>query len=185
MNKTRISPRKAYTDIQSWSEWGTGKIGSVLLYPVFTRQHSGHKGTDRVGTAPQEGQARCAFCGQLLDDFQFEQEQGSRRQILSVVGSTQYQRSLGRREWRYPQLTSRYRGSRLQGIPGKESSRAGIHRYDPECPAVSRCDRSTRGFTNCLRDGSGVRTLAGKLRRTRSTSAAQRADQELKRVQKS
>jgi multiple sugar transport system substrate-binding protein len=36
VNKHKISPRKAYTDVQSWNEWGTNKIGSVLLYPVFT-----------------------------------------------------------------------------------------------------------------------------------------------------
>jgi len=34
--KHKISPQKAYTDVQSWNEWGTRKIGSVLLYPVFT-----------------------------------------------------------------------------------------------------------------------------------------------------
>ena len=36
VNKTKISPRKAYTDVQSWNDWGTRKVGSVLLYPVFT-----------------------------------------------------------------------------------------------------------------------------------------------------
>jgi ABC-type glycerol-3-phosphate transport system substrate-binding protein len=36
VNKHKISPRKAYTDVQSWNEWGTHKIGSILLYPVFT-----------------------------------------------------------------------------------------------------------------------------------------------------
>ena len=36
VNRHKISPRKAYTDVQSWNEWGTNKIGSVLLYPVFT-----------------------------------------------------------------------------------------------------------------------------------------------------
>ena len=36
VNKLKISPRKAYTDVQSWNEWGTRKVGAVLLYPVFT-----------------------------------------------------------------------------------------------------------------------------------------------------
>ena len=34
--KHKISPQKGYTDVSSWNEWGTRKIGSVLLYPVFT-----------------------------------------------------------------------------------------------------------------------------------------------------
>ncbi len=36
VNKHKISPRKAYTDAQSWNDWATHKVGSVLLYPVFT-----------------------------------------------------------------------------------------------------------------------------------------------------
>ena len=36
VNKTRISPKKMYGDVQSWNEWATRKVGSVLLYPVWT-----------------------------------------------------------------------------------------------------------------------------------------------------
>ena len=38
VNKTRISPKKMYTDVQAWGEWATRKVGSVLLYPVWTAQ---------------------------------------------------------------------------------------------------------------------------------------------------
>ena len=36
VNKHHISPRKMYTDVQAWTEWATRKVGSVLLYPVWT-----------------------------------------------------------------------------------------------------------------------------------------------------
>lgn len=36
VNKHKISPKKMYTDVQAWSEWSTRKVGSVLLYPVWT-----------------------------------------------------------------------------------------------------------------------------------------------------
>jgi ABC-type glycerol-3-phosphate transport system substrate-binding protein len=36
VNKHRIAPRKMYSDVQAWSEWATRKVGSVLLYPVWT-----------------------------------------------------------------------------------------------------------------------------------------------------
>src|SRR4051794_21099284 len=36
VNKYKISPRKLLTDVQSWNDWSTHKIGSVLLYPVWT-----------------------------------------------------------------------------------------------------------------------------------------------------
>jgi len=36
VNKHKISPRKMYTDVQAWTEWATRKVGSVLLYPVWT-----------------------------------------------------------------------------------------------------------------------------------------------------
>jgi hypothetical protein len=32
----KISPQKSYTDVEAWNDWGTRKVGSALLYPVFT-----------------------------------------------------------------------------------------------------------------------------------------------------
>lgn len=56
VNTLKISPRKAYTDVQSWNEWGTNKIGSVLLYPVFTANILATK--IRTASAPPPRKAR-------------------------------------------------------------------------------------------------------------------------------
>ena len=36
VHKHKISPQKLYTDVQAWGDWGTRKIGAILLYPVWT-----------------------------------------------------------------------------------------------------------------------------------------------------
>jgi ABC-type glycerol-3-phosphate transport system substrate-binding protein len=59
----KISPRKAYTDIQSWSEWGTRKIGSVLLYPVFTANILATKVRSATAPAPMKVKHGAHFAG--------------------------------------------------------------------------------------------------------------------------
>ncbi len=36
VHRRKISPQKLYTDVEAWNDWGTRKVGAVLLYPVFT-----------------------------------------------------------------------------------------------------------------------------------------------------
>ena len=63
VNKQKISPRKAYTDVQSWNEWGTNKIGSVLLYPVFTANILATKIRTASAPPPQRARRGAHFAG--------------------------------------------------------------------------------------------------------------------------
>jgi len=61
--KHKISPQKAYTDVQSWSEWGTRKIGSALLYPVFTANILATKVRSATKIAPRKVRHAAHFAG--------------------------------------------------------------------------------------------------------------------------
>jgi ABC-type glycerol-3-phosphate transport system substrate-binding protein len=63
VNKLQISPRKAYSDVQAWSEWGTNKIGSVLLYPVFTANILATKIRSATAPAPKKVRRGAHFAG--------------------------------------------------------------------------------------------------------------------------
>jgi len=62
-HKHKISPHKAYTDVQSWNEWGTRKIGSVLLYPVFTANILATKVRSASKVIPRKVRHACHFAG--------------------------------------------------------------------------------------------------------------------------
>lgn len=59
----KISPRKAYTDNQAWAEWGTHKVGSVLLYPVFTANILASKVRSASAPPPQRKSRGAHFAG--------------------------------------------------------------------------------------------------------------------------
>ena len=59
----KISPQKAYTDVQSWNEWGTRKIGSVLLYPVFTANILATKVRSATKVIPRKVRHAAHFAG--------------------------------------------------------------------------------------------------------------------------
>jgi ABC-type glycerol-3-phosphate transport system substrate-binding protein len=61
--KHKISPQKAYTDVQSWNEWGTRKIGSVLLYPVFTANILATKVRSATKVIPRKVRHAAHFAG--------------------------------------------------------------------------------------------------------------------------
>lgn len=63
VNKEKISPRKAYTDVQSWNEWGTNKVGSILLYPVFTANILATKVRTASAPPPKKAQRGAHFAG--------------------------------------------------------------------------------------------------------------------------
>ena len=184
VNKLKISPRKLYTDVQAWSEWGTRKVGSVLLYPVFTANILATKVRSIDRAAAAEGEPRGALRGQLLDDLDLEQEQGGGGEVLPVVGADPDQRAMGRRERRDPELAGgdrhvrsssssspRIRSGRRSSTPSRTRGRS------PRSSAFPRSSRSCRRW--CRR-----RCSAARRPRTRSSKAAMRADPELKRMQK-
>lgn len=63
VNKLKISPRKLYTDVQAWSEWGTRKVGSVLLYPVFTANILATKVPSMTAPPPKKAIRGAHFAG--------------------------------------------------------------------------------------------------------------------------
>ncbi len=63
VNKLKISPRKLYTDVQAWSEWGTRKVGSVLLYPVFTANILATKVRSATAPPPRKANRGAHFAG--------------------------------------------------------------------------------------------------------------------------
>ena len=63
VNKTRISPKKMYTDVQAWGEWATRKVGSVLLYPVWTAQILNTKIRSVTAPPPRRKQRGAHFAG--------------------------------------------------------------------------------------------------------------------------
>ncbi len=61
--KHKISPRKMYTDVQAWSEWPTRKVGSVLLYPVWTSAFLASKVPSMTAPPPKRAQRGAHFAG--------------------------------------------------------------------------------------------------------------------------
>ncbi len=63
VNKHRVSPRKMYTDVQAWTEWATRKIGSVLLYPVWTAGILASKVPSMTAPPPRRAKRGAHFAG--------------------------------------------------------------------------------------------------------------------------
>jgi len=63
VNKQKVSPRKVYTDVQAWSEWGTRKVGSALLYPVFTANILATKVPSMTALPPRRVKRGAHFAG--------------------------------------------------------------------------------------------------------------------------
>lgn len=63
VNKHKISPRKMYTDVQAWTEWATRKVGSVLLYPVWTTAILNSKVPSMTAPPPRRVKRGAHFAG--------------------------------------------------------------------------------------------------------------------------
>jgi ABC-type glycerol-3-phosphate transport system substrate-binding protein len=63
VNKHKISPKKLYTDVQAWSEWSTRKVGSVLLYPVWTSGILASKVPSMTAPPPRKVKRGAHFAG--------------------------------------------------------------------------------------------------------------------------
>ena len=66
VNRHKISPRRVYTDVQAWSEWGTRKIGTVMLYPVFTANILATKVPSMTAVPPRKVKRGAHFAGNYL-----------------------------------------------------------------------------------------------------------------------
>lgn len=63
VNKHRIAPRKMYSDVQAWTEWATRKVGSVLLYPVWTSGILNSKVPSMTAPPPARAKRGAHFAG--------------------------------------------------------------------------------------------------------------------------
>jgi ABC-type glycerol-3-phosphate transport system substrate-binding protein len=59
----KISPQKSYTDVEAWNEWGTRKVGSALLYPVFTANILATKVRSMTAPPPKKVRRGAHFAG--------------------------------------------------------------------------------------------------------------------------
>ena len=63
VNKQKVSPRKVYTDVQAWTEWGTRKTGSTMLYPVFSANILATKVPSMTAVPPRRVKRGAHFAG--------------------------------------------------------------------------------------------------------------------------
>ena len=63
VHKHKVSPRKAYTEQQAVSEWGTRKIGSLVLYPVLTANILATKVRSATRVVPRKVRHAAHFAG--------------------------------------------------------------------------------------------------------------------------
>ncbi len=59
----KISPQKSYTDVEAWNDWGTRKVGSALLYPVFTANILATKVRSMTAPPPKKVKRGAHFAG--------------------------------------------------------------------------------------------------------------------------
>jgi len=183
VNKLQISPRKAYSDVQAWSEWGTNKIGSVLLYPVFTANILATK--IRSATAPslKKVQRGAHFAGNYW--------------TISSASKNQEAAAKFCQWWAQPSISGRWAGE-SGGIP---NSQAAID--DPGFKAFLAKNPLGQAFLDAIpfaRPFPGViglpaiiqitsemvqaAVLGGEPPKAALSKAAARVDSELKRAQK-
>ncbi|HEV8308385.1 MAG TPA: extracellular solute-binding protein [Methylomirabilota bacterium] len=63
VHKHKVSPHKLYTDVEAWNDWGTRRIGSILLYPVFTANILATRVRSMTKTAPWKLRKAAHFAG--------------------------------------------------------------------------------------------------------------------------
>jgi ABC-type glycerol-3-phosphate transport system substrate-binding protein len=184
VNKTKISPRKAYTDVQSWNEWGTRKVGSVLLYPVFTANILATKVRSASAPPPRKVKPGAHFAGNYW----------------TISNSSKNKEAAGQfcQWWVQPSISGRWAGE-SGGIP---NSQAAID--DPGFKEILARNPLGQAFIDTIpnaRPFPGViglpavlqivsemvqaSVLGGEAPKDAIAKAAQRADEELKRAQKS
>lgn len=184
VNKTKISPRKAYTDVQSWNEWGTKKVGSILLYPVFTANILASKVRSASAPPPRNAKAGGHFAGNYWTISNSSKNKEAAAQFCQW--------------WVQPSISGRWAGE-SGGIP---NSQAAID--DPGFKEILAKNPLGQAFIDAIpnaRPFPGViglpavlqivsemvqaSVLGGEAPKDAISKAAQRADDELKRAQKS
>jgi multiple sugar transport system substrate-binding protein len=183
VNKTRISPRKAYTDVQSWNEWGTRKVGSILLYPVFTANILATKVRSASAPPPRKVKPGAHFAGNYWTISNSSKNKEAAAQFCQW--------------WVQPSISGRWAGE-SGGIP---NSQAAID--DPRFKEILAKNPLGQAFIDTIPNAKpfpGViglpavlqivsemvqaSVLGGEAPKDAIAKAALRADEELKRAQK-
>jgi ABC-type glycerol-3-phosphate transport system substrate-binding protein len=183
VNTLKISPRKAYTDVQAWSEWGTRKVGSVLLYPVFTANILATKVRSATAPAPKKVRPGAHFAGNYW--------------TISTLSKNQEAAAKFCQWWTQPAISGKWAGE-SGAIP---NSQAAID--DPGFKQFLAKNPLGQAFLDAIpyaRPFPGVvglpaliqiisemvqaAVLGGEAPKTALAKAAARVDQEFKRVQK-
>ena len=183
VNKTKISPRKAYTDIQSWSEWGTRKVGSVLLYPVFTANILATKVRSAAAPPPKKVKPGAHFAGNYW----------------TISNSSKNKEAAAKfcQWWVQPSISGRWAGE-SGAIPNSQAAidDPGFKEFlakNPLGQAFLDTIPSARPFPGVIGLPAVLQiisemvqgsVLGGEAPKDAIAKAAQRADQELKRLQK-
>jgi ABC-type glycerol-3-phosphate transport system substrate-binding protein len=183
VNKLQISPRKAYSDVQAWSEWGTNKIGSVLLYPVFTANILATKIRSATAPAPKKAQRGAHFAGNY-----WTISSGSKNQEAAAKFC---------QWWVQPSISGRWAGE-SGAIPNSQAAidDPGFKEFLAKNPlgqafldaiAFARPFPGVVGLPAVIQITSEMvqaAVLGGEAPKAALSKAAARVDQELKRAQK-
>jgi ABC-type glycerol-3-phosphate transport system substrate-binding protein len=184
VNKNKISPRKAYTDIQSWNEWGTRKVGSILLYPVFSANILATKVRTASAPPPRKVKSGAHFAGNYWTIS------NSSKNKEAAASFCQW--------WVQPSISGRWAGE-SGGIPNSQAAidDPGFREFLAKNPLgqafidaipYARPFPGVIGLPAVLQIVSEMvqaSVLGGEAPKDAIAKAAQRADQELKRAQKS
>jgi multiple sugar transport system substrate-binding protein len=183
VKKHKISPRKAYTDIQSWSEWGTRKVGSVLLYPVFTATILASKVRSATAPAPMKVKRGAHFAGNYW--------------TISTASKNREAAASFCQWWVQPSISGRWAGE-SGAIPNSQAAidDPGFREFlakNPLGQAFLDAIPDARPFPGVLGIPAIIQIVSEMVQssvlgdvapKDALTKAAQRADQELKRAQK-
>ncbi len=183
VNKHKISPRKMYTDVQSWSEWGTRKVGSVLLYPVFTANILSSKVRSMTTPPPKKLNRGAHFAGNYW--------------TISALSKNKEAAGQFCQWWVQPEISGRWAGE-SGAIPNSQAAidHPNFKQFLARNP-LGQAFLDTIPFARPFPGVVGIPAviqitsemvqqvvLGGDAPKDALAKAATRADQELKRVQK-
>ena len=183
VNKHKISPRKMYTDVQAWSEWATRKVGSVLLYPVWTAGILASKVRSMTSPPPKRVGRGAHFAGNYW--------------TISALSKNKEAAGQFCQWWVQPEISGRWAGE-SGAIPNSQAAidHPNFKQFLAKNP-LGQAFLDTIPFARPFPGVVGIpaviqivsemvqqAVLGGDAPKDALAKAATRADQELKRVQK-
>jgi len=182
-NKHKISPYKAYTDIKAISEYGTRKIGALMLYPVLTANILATKIRSATKVVPRKVRHAAHFAGNYW--------------ALSTASKNKEAAAKFLQWWAQPAISGRWAGE-SGGLPNSQAAadHPDFKQFQAKNPLVqayldaipvARPFPAVLGLPAVIQIVSEMveqAVIAGIPPKEALAKAAVRADQELKRAQK-